>query len=718
VLQVSQNYRTGTVEVTEVPPPALRPGGVLVQTRASLISSGTERGKVALARKSLLGKAKERPEAVHQVLQTLRREGLAATYRKVLNRLDRLSSIGYSAAGVVTAVGHGVTRYLVGDRVSVGGAGYANHAEVLWVPVNLAARMPDDVGFDEAAFATVASIALHAVRLASPSIGDQVAVIGLGLIGQLVARLARIAGCRVTACDLNERRMALARAHGAEATVPGGLPALVRQSSGGIGTDVAIVAAASHGSGPIKLAAEVCGDRGRVVVIGATGLEVPRELFYRKELALVVSRSYGPGRYDSGYEEKGIDYPVSYVRWTEGRNLGAILTLLAERRLEVSDLISLRLPLTDALQAYEALLDPQRDLLGVILEYPEREREVAPPSPRAVAASMTTAKRAMVGVGLIGIGNFASNVLVPALKRTGRAELVSVCSASGLSARDAVRRHGFARAVVDADAVITDPAVAAVVIATPHYLHADLALAALAAGKAVFVEKPLAIDWEQFGRLCDGVPEGLPLLVGFNRRFSPHLQAARQRLGERRGAALVTIRVNAGAIPIDSPLHDPAIGGGRLVGEGCHFIDLAAALVDLRPSSVTATAVHGADADSQLLDNVTLMLEFSDGSIASVVYTSKGDGALSKERIEVFCDGWCAVVDDFNRSELISDGRVFRRRSRGAKGHAEEIAGFVNAVADGKPMPIPVAALLASTAATLAARDSALAGGAKVDLLG
>jgi len=714
------------LEVADVPEPAVRAGGLLVRTAASLISAGTERGKIELARKSLIEKARARPEAVRQVLENVRREGIAATYRRVLTKLDRLTPIGYSAAGTVTAIGTGVTRFRVGDRVSVGGAGYANHAEFLWVPQNLAVPLPGDVSFLEGSFATIASIALHGLRLGPAGMGDNVAIVGLGLLGQLAARLAHAAGCRVVGCDVRTERVELAKRVGVAACGPDEFPGLMGTLTDGFGADLVLITAAAKSSEPIRLAGEVARDRAKVVVVGMTGLEIPRELYYRKELSVVVSRSYGPGRYDRHYEDKGIDYPIGYVRWTEGRNMAAVLQLIAARRLVVNDLVSHRYPVADAARAYEELLRDDSPAMAVALEYPERVR--LPPSNTdagktgatrggsPVAVRATRRSSDALGIGVIGIGSFASNVLIPCIKRVGGSRLVAVASATGLSAEDGLRRHGFLRALPDAATVIGDPDVDAVIIATPHDLHAELALLALEAGKAVFVEKPAAINWEQLGSLREAVTPAAPLFVGYNRRFSPHTQFVQNELKNRTGAAVISVRVNAGRLPAESSLHDPEVGGGRLIGEGCHFIDLCVALVGTPPQNVRAVGIGAHDPDAALLDNFLIVMEFPDSSVASVLYTSKGDLRLPKERIEVFCDGWAAVIDNFDESTVLRDDKKRRYKAKASKGHKEEIAEFVAAVREGKPMPIALDELWATSAATLAARDSLLASGERVGL--
>jgi len=620
----------------------------------------------------------------------------------------------------VCAVGAGVSSLRVGDRVAVGGTGYANHAEVLWVPENLTVRIPDDVEYDEAAFATIASIPLHALRLSEAGVGDVVAVIGLGLIGQLALRLAIAGGCSVIGCDLYEERIELARRTGVPGATAEQFGELVHHLTGGAGADAVIVTAASPSSRPIRLAGEVSRDRARIVAVGAVQLDVPRELFYRKELSLTVSRSYGPGRYDRQYEEKGVDYPTPYVRWTEGRNLSAVVGLLASKRLRVRDLVSHRYPIAEADEAYQLLLQDRGGPIGVILEYPaDVSRE--PVTSNVMAAGSPRVRHVQapsdrIGIGLIGAGSFASNVLIPTLRRVGNVRFVSVASASGLSAYDAFRKYGFVRTANTAQDLIEDPEVDAVVIATTHDMHTPLVIDALNAGKPVFVEKPLAINWAQRDALLAAISPDAPLLVGFNRRFSPHVKIVQALLSARQGAAVVSIRVNGGTIPRESWVHDPDVGGGRLVGEACHFIDLCTALLSAQPRAIRATSVGTPDADAGLWENFVVTMDFPDGSIACVVYASKGDTRLGKERVELFCDGWSAIIDNFDSTIVFRDGRRRTYRAKAQKGHAEEIAGFVAAVGGGLAMPVSLNDLLMSTAATLAARDSALAGGEPVSL--
>lgn len=711
MLQIAQNYRTGALSVVEVASPAIRPGGVVVRSHASLISTGTERAKVELSRNNLLEKARERPEAVRQVIDVVRKEGVDAAYRRVMNKLDRLTPLGYSAAGVITAVATDVSEFRVGDRVAVAGGGYANHAEELWVPRNLLARIPDNVEFDQAAFATVGSVALHGLRLAQIQIGESVAIIGLGLIGQIAAQLARAAGCRVIGCDMSAHRCRLLRDIGVVAASPDAFAELVRQQTQSIGTDAVVLTASGKSDEPLLLAATVARDRARIVAVGATGLSVPRDEFYQKELSLVVSRSYGPGRYDADYEEKGRDYPVGYVRWTEGRNLKAVLDSIATGAVDFRRLISRRVEIANAPDVYDELVQGAEELLGVLLEYPER------PRPAALAREPGRKDpRSAPGVGFVGCGTFASNVLIPALRKAQPMRLRAVATSSGLTALDASRRHGFERHGTDADEVLDAPDVDLVVIATTHASHAQLAQRAAAVGRAVFVEKPLAISRPQLSDLQASLSPDARVMVGFNRRFSPHVLAVQKRLAGRTGAVMVSIRVNAGPIPANSWVHDPEIGGGRLIGEGCHFIDLAIALAGTPPSGVRCTGIGASDVDAVRDDNFSATLDFPDGSVATVTYTAKGDSGLGKERIEVFCDSWCAVIDDFNVTTIYSGRRVETFKRRGAKGHEEEVAAVMAALRSGGGMPVPLEDLFRSTEATLAAKDSISRRGERIEL--
>jgi predicted dehydrogenase/threonine dehydrogenase-like Zn-dependent dehydrogenase len=713
--QVVQNFRSGELFVDDVPSPALRPGGVLVATDYSIVSAGTERSKVDLARKNLVAKAMARPDQVRKVLASVRREGLQATYHKVMNKLDALSPLGYSTSGRVVAVGAGCERFSVGDLVACGGAGYANHAEVVWVPGNLCAPVPAGVDPADAAFATIGAIALHGVRQAEARLGETVVVIGLGLLGQISVQLLGASGCHVIGVDVDPWKIELARKTGAERALlrSDDVVAHTLAATRGRGADAVIITAATSDNDPFVLAGELARDRAHVVLVGAVPIEVPRSPYYEKELDVRLSRSYGPGRYDAHYEEKGLDYPIGYVRWTESRNMEAFLDALASKQVRLGELLTHRFSLGDAERAYDLLAGNRGErFLGIALRYPAEPRA---PRLETIRTDLAVAPRGQVRVGFVGAGSFAGGTLIPLLADQPGVTLAKVCTASGLSARDAAARHGFAASASDPETIFGDRDINAVVIATRHDSHAALARDALARGKAVFVEKPLALTRDQLADVVAAARANPALAVGFNRRFSPHTERVRRVFERRAGAVVIVIRVNAGAIPPASWIHDPETGGGRLLGEGCHFVDLAGAITGVRPRSVRALGIGSEDPDSRFRDNFTIAIDYADGSIATIVYTSKGDPALGKERIEVFGDGVAAVIDDFHTSTVTCGGHTDRHRTKQDKGHREQLVRFAAMVAHGGQPPIALADLEASTLATIGAHES-LSLGTPIDL--
>jgi predicted dehydrogenase len=714
VKAVTQNLESGRLEVQEVPPPALLPAGVLVRVRRSLVSLGTERAVIELAGKGPLGKALERPDLARKVLDKARQEGLWSTYGVVRNLLRAPIPLGYSCAGEVLAVGAEAGPFRVGDRVACAGLGHANHAEIDFVPRHLAAAIPDGVADDAACFVTVGAIALHGVRLAEPTLGDRVVVLGLGLVGQLCAQLARAAGATVVACDLDSDKMELARRLGAHhAAPPDELERTVAALTGGLGADAVLVCAAAKSSQALAQAAAVARLRGRVVVVGDVGMELERRALFEKELSLVVSRSYGPGRYDPDYEQHGRDYPAAYVRWTEGRNLGAFLELLARGAVDVAPLVTHRFAIDDAEDAYRIVTGERREpAIGIVLEY---EREEPPTSRVTLAPARSIVARPLVRCGVIGAGQFARGVLLPALAAQRQARVRAVCTASGHASRHVAARYRADYCTSDAAEILADPEIDAVVIATRHDAHAALAAAALRAGKAVFVEKPLALtddELEEVVGALDG-SDAPRLQVGFNRRFAPLAVACREHFAGLREPLFVSCRVNAGALPADSWVLDPRVGGGRILGEVCHFVDLVAFLAGSPPASVAAEAL---DRDRRSPQSVSVTLRLADGSLGAIHYLANGDPSLPKERIEVLGGGRAAQLDNFRSLVLHRDHRRRRRRLLNqAKGHAEEMAAFVGAVARGEPMPVDVETILTVTRATFAVRES-LERGRAVDL--
>jgi predicted dehydrogenase len=709
--QIVQSARSGKLKLTEVPAPQARPGHLLVATRASLISAGTERMVVDFARKSLAGKARSRPDLVRKTLDKARRDGIAATFRAVLARLDEPLPLGYSAAGEIVAIGAGLEGvFTIGQRVAVAGAGLANHAELNLIPRNLAAPIPDDVGDEEACFATLGAISLHAVRNLQAGLGDIVAVIGVGLVGQLAVQLLALQGARVVAFDYDPARLALAARHGAglvcNLAEPGAQVAIASLTAGQ-GCDAVLIAAATESSEPLEFAAEIARDRARLCVVGKTGTEFPYAAFMKKEIQLVVSRSYGPGRYDEDFEGSGVKYPIGFVRWTETENLRECVRLMSPslpRRLDVGALITHRFPFARAEDAYELVVGNTKPHLGVVLGY-DAAAARAPAPPRALAFPAPRAAAGSCVLGVIGAGSFARAVLLPELAKLRDVTLRTIVTQRGLSAEHASRQFGFAQCATEVDAVLGDPGINAVLIATRHASHAALTAQALAAGKSVFVEKPLALDRAGIAEIVAARAAAAGFfMVGFNRRFAPMIVRARAHLAKHAGTKLLVLRVNAGALPAESWINAAAEGGGRILGELCHFVDLARCLVD---ADIVAVQADAGAVKAGVCDDLAATLHFADGSLATIVYTALGDAAFSKERFELFAGGTVVTIDNFLTMSVTADGRTRSETARTGqdKGHAAELAAFIAGVANGTP-PIDEGELLQSSLATIAVLDS------------
>jgi len=686
VKQVTQTLNGSGIQVADVPEPRLDAHGVLVRTAASLISAGTERAKVETAQSSLLQKARRRPQDVAKVLGKARRDGMLATYKMVVGRLAEAVPLGYSSAGTVLAVGELVEGIRPGDRVACAGGGYANHAEVNYIPGNLCAVIPDGVEWADAAYTTVGAIAMQGLRQSGAGLGDSVGIIGMGLLGQITAQLARGAGCQVIVFDTDTAKIELAAGFGFADGMTigrGDVSGRVGASTRGRGLDAVIITASTRSSDPVRLAGELARDRGTVVVVGDVGIDVPRAVYYEKELSLRLSRSYGPGRYDAAYEEYGIDYPIGYVRWTERRNMEEFLRLVAAGIVDVARLTTHRFPVAEAPRAYDVVLGKTAaPFLGVILEYPEGS--ATPAAPRIGTRSHKVSK-AGVGFALVGAGNFATGTLLPALTAQDEATPIAVVTASGLSAEDVGRRNGFEYATAEIEEALKDDRVSLVVIATQHDTHARYACQALEAGKHVFVEKPLALLRSDIDVLLSSYNESSgDLMVGFNRRLAPFTREVVDVLNSVSGPVLIQIRVNAGTIPTEHWIQDVERGGGRIIGEVCHFVDLACHLARGRVVSVFAEGL-GNGKSAALQDSLAVVLRFDDGSVATITYAAEGDTASGKERVEVFCAGTTCVIDDFKTLEIVRRGKVVRRRSPNVdKGHVAEMAALV-AMAQGKP---------------------------------
>jgi len=699
--QILQSLKDGTTQVAEIPTPRASRGQLLIRTTRTLVSAGTERMLVDFGKAGLIDKARQQPDKVRMVLDKIRTDGLGPTLDAVRNKLDQPLPMGYCNVGVVDETGAGVSGFAVDDRVASNG----KHAEFVSLPVNLCARVPDGVSDDEAAFTVLGAIALQGIRLVQPTLGEAVVVTGLGLIGLVTVQLLRAHGCRVLGLDFDAGKLELARRMGAEVVDlrAGGDPvAAATEFSRGRGVDAVIITASTKSNEPVHQAALMCRKRGRIVLVGVTGLELSRADFFEKELTFQVSCSYGPGRYDPNYEDKGQDYPVGFVRWTEQRNFEAVLDMMAEGRLDVKPLISHRFAIDQAEAAY-AVVGGAEPSLGILLTYPGAEasaaevqrlraRTVALPAAAAHDGGRAPAGRGAVpGISVIGAGNYAGAVLVPAFKAAG-ARFRQIASSGGVTSVHLGRKFAFEQATTDTASLLADATADAVVVATRHDTHAEYVLRALAAGKHVFVEKPLALRLDDLQRIeaaCAAAP-GRLVMVGFNRRFAPQVQRIKALLAGATGPKAFMMTVNAGAIPANHWAQDREVGGGRLVGEGCHFVDL---LRFLAGAPIVGHEVAAMDTPTR--DSVTVTLRFADGSLGTIVYLANGSKAFPKERLEVFAAGRVLQLDNFRR--LVGYGWPgFSKMNlwRQDKGQAACAKAFVDAVRTGGPSPIPVEELL------------------------
>ncbi len=704
--QVTQKLKDGKLKVVEVVPPALQPGMVLIQNHYSLISAGTESSTVSTARKSLLGKAKERPQQVKQVFDVLTQQGPVQTYRAVMKKLEAHSPLGYSSAGVVLDVAPGVRGFTPGDRVACGGANYAHHAEIVAVPVNLCVKLPPEARLDRAAYNTVAAIAMQGIRQADLRLGESAVVIGMGLIGQLTGLMLRAAGVRVVGIDINQAVLDLAKGRAADLCLRSGspgLPELVDEFTGGLGTDAVLITAGTNSTEPINLAGRLLRKKGRVVIVGAVPTGFDRDPhYYRKELELRMSCSYGPGRYDMDYEEKGLDYPPAYVRWTENRNMAAFQQLAHGGRLDMDYLTTQSFELDEAPAAYELILAREEPYLGILIDYGQQTMELnqridaGPPAPMG-----------RINVAFVGAGSYALSHLIPNLRGTDVVKR-GVLTARGTSSRSVQERYGFEFSTSNPADIFQADNIDTVFVATWHNTHAEYACKTIAAGKNLFVEKPLAIDLPELESVEKAVAVSRAhgreprIMVGYNRRFSPLTKAARDHLGS--GPMAMTYRINAGAIPLGSWIQDPDLGGGRVIGEVCHFVDYLIYACGALPTSVYATAM--ADPEGKE-DCVQVALTFANGSVGTISYLANGPKSLPKEYIELFRAGATAVIRDFREVELFGVGKPQRRKLLSQnKGQKEMMDTWLEALRAGRPSPISFDDLVAGTRATLAVTAS------------
>jgi predicted dehydrogenase/threonine dehydrogenase-like Zn-dependent dehydrogenase len=699
---VVQDLSSGKLQLEDVPPPAVQPGGVLVRVHRSLISLGTEKAVIALANKSLIGKAKDRPDLVRKVLNKAKQEGLWNTYKVVKNLISSPIPLGYSSAGEVIEVGQAVTEFRIGDRVACAGLNYANHAEINYVPRNLVVKMPDGLSYDAACFVTIGAIAMQGIRLAEITLGEKVVIMGLGLVGQIAAQLARCAGATVLATDLEPGKVELAGRLGAHKTVcdAASLSGRVAELTSGHGADAVLICAATKSHELIQKAAGISRLKGRVIIIGEVGMHIERRAYYEKELRLVVSRSYGPGRYDPVYEAHGVDYPLPYVRWTEGRNMRSFLDLLARNDVEVESLITHRFPIEEAESAYQIVTGQRSEpAIAIALEYdngaaPTSRVDLCMPSVRPLSRS--------IRLGVIGAGQFAKGILLPAFASQPRTRLHAFCTSSGFTSKNVAERYGANYCTSDPAEIFRDKDIDGVLIATRHNQHARLATEALRAGKAVFVEKPLATTQESLADLCAVTKsvEAPRLLVGFNRRFAPLALRCKEFFTPRNEPLCVQYRVNAGVVPADSWVLDPIEGGGRIIGEVCHFVDFICFLTDASVRRIFAESLGPTD-DSRDHRGVVITLRMSDGSMAVIHYLANGDTAVPKEYVEVYGQTRTAILDNFRRLSMYRGNRCRRQRLfNQAKGYSEETRAFISALESGGPMPIDFATLVAATQTT------------------
>ncbi|MBI3578664.1 MAG: bi-domain-containing oxidoreductase [Ignavibacteriales bacterium] len=725
--QVTQHNKTGEILLDEIPLPALKPGYILVKTRYSVISAGTEKASIAQRKSSLLQKAKKNPDLVFKVLEQVKQLGLLQTYRRVRTQLETFAALGYSASGVVLAVGAGVMDFKVGDRVACAGGG-ASHAEYLLVPNNLCVKLPKNVNLDEAAYCTLGAIAMQGVRQVEPTLGETIVVIGLGLVGQLTVQLLKANGCSVIGIDPDSTAVQLAKECGADLALHRNnddVKNIIRSFTKGICADGVIITAATPSNDPIVLAGELCRDKGRVVLVGDVGIELPRAPYYMKELDFRLSRSYGAGRYDSNYEDRGNDYPIGYVRWTENRNMQEFLRLLSTKEINVKKLTTHTFTIDDAKAAYDMISGGKKKkrehYIGILLDYGDAgvsnldELTHTVQLPKADLQPLPSS----VPIGFLGAGNFAQGFLLPHLRNTSEATLLGVCTSNGLNAKNVARNFGFQFATTEPQEILGKDSMKAVFIAARHNHHAHYTVDALNAGKHVFVEKPLALTIEELKgikKTYNSLPKPAIVMVGFNRRFAPHAQQVKRFFENAAGPYVMNYRVNAGFISKTHWVRDPVEGGGRIIGEMCHFIDLMQFVTGSLPTKVFAEPLSIGGASSQDDDSVTITIKFHDGSIGTIMYIANGDSSVPKERLEVSSTGRTAVIDNFQALSLYQQGkRRDFKFSAIEKGHREEVKAFLHAIQNGAPSPIAFESMLATTFATFKIVES-LQVGASVSL--
>lgn len=687
--QILQSYKTGEISLFEVPAPSTKPGGVLVRNMASLISMGTERLMINTGKKSLLGKCLARPDLVRQALHKAKKEGFLNVYKEAMNRLDEPVPLGYSSAGVIVEVAAGTRRFKVGDRVACAGAGFASHAEVVWVPENLCVKIPEGVGFEEASFVMLGGIALQGIRSAEITFGENVAVIGLGLLGLLTVQILNAYSSNVIGIDIDEKKVTLSKELGAERALVNGkddVLEVIGNLTQGQGVDTVIITASSKDNGPIELAEQITRKRGKIVLVGVSDLHLSRKIFWEKELEFTVSKAAGPGSTEPVYEQKGFDYPVSYVRWTEKRNLEHFLELLAKKRVRVDKLITHRFPIEEALFAYHKILNGKEPSIGILLHYNGRldKESEGGLAAKVILKSSRAANPQSKQVGLIGGGFFAKNILLPALKKVPRVILRGIATTQGVSSQHSARKFGFEYCTSNYHDILENEAIDSVIIATRHHLHARMVIEVLKAGKHLFVEKPLCLNEDELREIVAthrSLGQSAPkLMVGFNRRFSLLANEVKSFLRARSTPLVIHYRVNAGYLPRDHWTQDPEVGGGRVVGEICHFIDFLQFMTDSFPVSVFAEGISGETGRYSRDDNLALTIKFRDGSLGTILYTTHGPKTFSRERVEIFSEDSAFTIEDFRVATAAQRGKLKRIKKWSQDlGYVQELNYFLKA---------------------------------------
>lgn len=679
--QLILSLKGGDLTVEEVPIPTLKKGGVLVRNHYSVISAGTESSLVDLAEKSLIGKARSRPDLAKKVIDKAKQNGPISAFQQAMGRLDKREPLGYSCAGTVIAVSEDVQDFKIGDTVACAGAGYANHADVVYVPKNLCVKLPDNIDLKQACFATVGSIAMQGVRNADIRVGENVVVIGLGLIGLLTVQILKAAGCRVFGIDMDESKVKLALEMGADYAYSRNISNIkekVNQFSRGIGADAVIVTAATKSNDPVTLAGEIARERGKVVLVGLVGMDIPREEYYNKEIELRVSKSYGPGRYDRNYEELGQDYPPAYARWTENRNMQSFVDLLASERVSMERIITHEFTIENAPEAYE-IIKERKPYLGMVLKYDLNKGlkdKVILKKPEIQSSNET-----IPVVGVIGAGNFAISTLLPNLSKIKGIRLKGLSAASGISSESVAKKYGFEYCTSNYNKIMTDPEINCVIVATQNSLHAPLVIEALKNKKKILVEKPLALNLEELQAITDAYNEyGGFVMVGFNRRYSELGIKLHDFFKNRTQPMVAVYRVNAESIPSNHWIYDPSEGGGRVITECCHFIDFLQYIIGSTPKKVFANKIETSANSPEDNENVLINLSFEDGSIGTIIYTTHGDSSFSKEYAEFFADDMTGTITDFKELELLKDGKKTRINKKliTEKGHKGELKIFLD----------------------------------------